>query len=445
MLERLRRPMAAFLSGFALFIIIFTLVPFKGGVEVQDFQESTGNVINQVGFLSLGLIYLFAMLLVVDRKTLARVFSPTWAIIFAIAFFSCLQSYDPSGSARGVTLSVIAMIVVAGMLVLPRSERDFAHAGANAILLIVLIDYASLVLLPDRAIHSAAGGEPWHAGFWRGHLIHKNVAAPIFSVLCMFGIYCQRSGMKIRGTLITVLSAVFVLFTGSKTTLGFLPLAILMVLAGQALRSPWLVILAHVAFTVLIFCLTLGTIYFYTFHQITAALLEDPTFTGRDAIWQFASDSMRERLWFGHGFASFWLSPRMLGLEPNFEASWDVRGIVSGHNTYLDSVLTFGLPGGVLLILLLLFKPLIDFIRVARQRETRRLADFFLMVIIFMTYNGMMESFFLNRADPMWLILAMAVLGLGLLASGGLHPKTAPPPANRQAGKPQSTSRLANT
>ena len=34
-----------------------------------------------------------------------------------------------------------------------------------------------------------------------------------------------------------------------------------------------------------------------------------------------------------------------------------------------------------------------------------------MMVIIFMTYNGMMESFILNRADPQWMLLALAVFG----------------------------------
>jgi O-antigen ligase len=413
---RLLPHLASFLSGAGLFLIIFTLVPFQGAYDVDPNASNDGNIVNQLGYLGLGAVYLFAMLVVVDTRVLKRIISPSWIVLFAIAFFSCLQSYDPTASARGLLLSLFAMILVAGVLVLPRSEKDFVNAGANAILLLVLIDYAALVLAPNIAIHQATGSEPWHAGFWKGHLIHKNVSAPVFSIVCMFGIYCLRAGAPIRGLLIALLAANFVLHTGSKTTIGFLPLAIMLVLGGRAVGKPGLMVIAHFVFAILIFCLTLGTIYSETFLSMTTALLEDPTFTGRDDIWKFASASIPDHLWLGHGYASFWLSPVIRGLEANFEANWDVRGIVSGHNSYLDAVLTFGLPGGSMIILLLFVKPFRDYMRASQQPASRHFADFCIMVIVFMTYNGMMESFLLNRADPMWLLTALAVFGLGLTA-----------------------------
>lgn len=420
-LAQLTRHLASLLSGLGLFLIVFTLIPFQGAMETDPNAANEGNIINQVGYLMLGVVYLFAMLSVVDKRVLARLISPTWVAIFAIAYFSCLQSYDPAASARGLTLSLVAMIMVAGVLVLPRSEEDFVHAGANAILLLILIDYAALIVAPDRAIHSAAGGEPWHAGFWRGHLLHKNVSAPVFSILCMFGIYCLRAGATLRGWAITLLAANFVLHTGSKTTIGFLPITIMLVFAGRAVRSPGLMIIAHLAMSALIFGLTLGSIYSDAMLQITKAIIDDATFTGRDDIWKFASESIAERPWFGQGYASFWLSPVIMGMEANFEASWDVRGIVTGHNSYLDAVLMFGLPGGILMSLLLFVKPLFDYISASRRPEGRAFADFCVMVVIFMTYNAMLESFFLNRADPMWLLTALAIFGLGLAGRMGLR------------------------
>jgi O-antigen ligase len=418
---QITRKVAAFLSGAGLFLIAFTLIPFQGTYEPDPAAANDGNIINQLGYLALGGIYLFAMLLIVDTRVLKRIVSPSWVIVFAVAFISCLQSYDPTASARGLMLSLVAMILVAGVLVLPRNERDFVNAGANAILFLILVDYAALVVAPDIAVHSAAGSEPWHAGFWKGHLIHKNVTAPVFSVLCMFGIYCLRAGASVRGLLIAVLAANFVLHTGSKTTIGFLPLAIMLVLGGRAVGKPGLTVLAHFLFAMLIFCLTLGTIYSDLFLSITSGVLEDSTFTGRDDIWKFASASIPDHLWLGHGYASFWLSPVIRGLEENFEANWDVRGIVSGHNSYLDAVLTFGLPGGLLMILVLFAKPFYDYMRATRQPASCHFADFCIMVIIFMTYNGMMESFLLNRADPMWLLTALAVFGLGIAARMGVR------------------------
>ena len=415
------RAATTFLSGFGLFIMIFTLNPFMGDVVSAGDVGTTANVVNQIGYLGLGALFIFFMLGSVAPRTLLQLISPSWLIIFAIAYFSCMQSYDPSASARGVTLSLVAMLIVAGVLVLPRSEKEFVEACANAVLLLLIINYAALVLLPEKAIHQASALESWHAGYWRGHLSHKNVSAPVFSVLAMFGIYCIRSGARLRGWAITLLAVIFVLHTGSKTTIGFLPLTIGIVLCGSAIRSSGAIVFVHLCFAVLVTCLTVGTIYSPSFLAMSAAVLDDPTFTGRDAIWQFASESIAAHPWFGHGYASFWQSPVIRGMEANFEADWDVRGIVSAHNTYLDALLTFGIPGGAVMILLLFIKPLIDYLRAARRSGSRNFSEFCMMVIIFMTYNGMLESFILNRADPMWMLLALAIFGLNMAARCNLR------------------------
>ncbi|WP_156393899.1 MULTISPECIES: O-antigen ligase [unclassified Rhizobium] len=415
------RVVTTFLAGFGLFIMILTLNPFMGDVVSEADGGGTANVVNQIGYLGLGGLFVFFMLGSVPPRTLLQLISPSWLIVFAIAYFSCMQSYDPNASARGVTLSLVAMLMVAGVLVLPRSEKDFVEACANAVLLLLIINYAALVLLPERAIHQASALESWHAGYWRGHLSHKNVSAPVFSVLAMFGIYCIRSGARLRGWAITLLAVIFVLHTGSKTTIGFLPLAIGIVLCGSAIRSPAAIVISHLCLAVLVTCLTVGTIYSPGFLAMTAAVLDDPTFTGRDAIWQFASESIAAHPWFGHGYASFWQSPVIRGMEANFEADWDVRGIVSAHNAYLDALLTFGIPGGAVMILLLFVKPLVDYLRAARRRGSRNFSEFCVMVVIFMTYNGMLESFILNRADPMWMLLALAVFGLNMAARCNLR------------------------
>lgn len=413
---RAKRPLAAFLSGFGLFVILLTLQPFPILDTESDISLDTANIINQVGYLGLGGLYLGAMLALCDRQVLKTLLSPSWAIIFAIAFLSCLQSWNPASATRGLMLSLVVLILVAAVLVLPRSERDFVNAGANAVLLLLVIDYIALVVAPSRSIHLNVGLEATHAGYWKGHLMHKNISAPVFSVLSMFGIYAYRVGLRWRGAAIAALAVIFVLNTGSKTTIGFLPVAVLLVAIGSATRRPSLMILCHVLFTLIIFSLTIGTTWFESFDRFTQEILPDPTFTGRSDIWRFASASIPQHFWVGHGYASFWLSPVIQGLEKDFEANWDVRGIVSGHNSYLDAVLTFGVPGGLTIITLLFVKPFADYLRALKQEVNRPFADFCIMVIVFMTYNGMMESFILNRAEPMWLQTALAVTGLMMMA-----------------------------
>lgn len=403
---------AALLSGFGLFIIVLTFQPFAGVPDIPEPGGSTGNIVNQIGYVSLAIVYLAAMLRLSERAVLTQLATSSWIIVFMVAALSSGRALEPDASLRALLLTSFAMVVVVGILVLPRSERDFASAVAAATLAVLLLVYAAILLAPQLAIHGSEGVEGGHAGDWRGHLTHKNLAAPMFSILTMFGIYCWRMGLRLRGLAIIGLGTFFVLNSGSKTTMGFLPVAVGLVLLGRAIGRPRLILLAHGGLVLLIGALTVGTVLSPTLRSLVTGLIADPTFTGRDEIWRFASAQIGERPWLGYGYLSFWQTPVVTTLEENFEANWDVRGIGSGHNSYLDAMLMFGIPGAVLMIFCLMVLPLRNYLRAERDPARRRLADLFLMIVIFMTYVGMLESFFLNRADPLWLLFALAVFGL---------------------------------
>ncbi len=412
---RLRR-LATFLSGLALFILILTLQPFAPPPDPSQIgAPSSGNIVNQIGYLVLGGLYLAAMLRLKPRPVLARLGLGTWLTVFAIAALSTVQALDQAAALRGLLLGAIAMILVAGVLVLPEDEPGFALAAANACLAVLAIVYGVLLVAPHLAVHSAEGVEGVHAGDWRGHLSHKNFAAPVFSMMAMIGIYCWRSGLKWRGAIIVALCVVFVLNSGSKTTLGFLPMAIGLVVLGRFSGRPGLAVALHILLVAVIACLTVGTVMSPQLYRLGAALISDPTYTGRDEIWKFALARIAEKPWLGYGYASFWQTPVVTGLEENFEASWDVRGIGSGHNSYLDAMLMFGVPGAVVMIWLLMIRPLGSYLAAARTPDRARLADLFVMMVIFMTYVGMLEAFLLNRSDPLWTLFATAVMGLELL------------------------------
>ncbi|BCB19840.1 O-antigen ligase [Bosea sp. ANAM02] len=402
------------LAGSGLFVLMLSLQPFAGVPEQTAPGESTGNIVNQVGWFGLGLVFLAAMLGLARRDVLARLGFGRWAVVFGIAALSIAQSLDPTASLRGLLLTAIVMIVVAGVLVLPRDERSFAVAAVNACLVLLLLVYAMLVLAPHLVVHSSEGAEGVHAGDWRGHLSHKNFAAPVFSIVAMIGIYGWRSGLRWRGAIVVGLGLLFVLNSGSKTTMGFLPLAIGVVTLARITGRPGLAVLVHLALVGLIAALTVGSVMSPALNAMLKALISDPTFTGRDEIWKFALQRIAEKPWLGYGYASFWQTPAVTGLEENYEASWDIRGIGSGHDSYLDAALTLGVPGAVVTIFILMGLPLVDYLRACRIAANRRLADLFVMVVIFMTYVGMLESFLLNRADPLWVLFALAVVGVGL-------------------------------
>ncbi|MCO5093285.1 O-antigen ligase [Bosea sp. (in: a-proteobacteria)] len=410
-------PSAAFggvLAGCGLFVLILSLQPFAAPPEATAPVESTGNIVNQIGWFGLGLVFLAALLCLTRRDVLARLGLGRWGLVFTIAALSALQALDPAASLRGLLLTGIVMIVVAGVLLLPRDEGAFATAAVNACLVLVLLIYAMLLLAPHLVVHSAEGAEGVHAGDWRGHLSHKNFAAPVFSIMAMIGIYGWQSRLRWRGALIVALCVVFVLNSGSKTTMGFLPLALGVVALARISGRPGLAVLVHLGLVGLIAALTVGSVMSPLLSGLVKVLIPDPTFTGRDEIWRFALNRIAERPWSGYGYASFWQTPVVTGLEENYEASWDVRGIGSAHNSYLDAALAFGIPGAVVTIVVLTGLPLLDYLAACRVAGNRRLADLFAMIVVFMTYVGMLESFLLNRADPLWVLFALAVTGLGL-------------------------------
>jgi O-antigen ligase len=412
-----RRITALALTGAALLVMLLTLQPFSMPAEPAE-PAGGGNLVNQVGYLLLAVVYGAAAARLAQPPLLRALLSPVWLVALAVMLLSLTSTQDPGAGLRGILLTVLALIPVAGVLVLPPSERDFAKALSWAAMLVLGLCYGAVLLAPDLAIHSAAGVESWHAGLWKAHLSHKNFAAPLFSVLLLVGVYCWWSGMRLRGAAIAVLAGVVVWNTGSKTTLGFLPFAIGLVMFGRITGARWLTVSAHAVLFAVMAALTLGTVLSPGLREFVAGLTDDVTFTGRDEIWRFALSRMEGMPFFGYGFGGFWLSPMLTTTEVNPEAAWDVRAIVSGHNNYIDFILNHGFAGGLILIYILLVRPLFNYVAAARAPANRNLADLFAMIIIFISYVALLETLLLNRGEPVWLVTAMAVIGLHLAAKG---------------------------
>ncbi len=410
------------LAGVGLFVLILSLQPFAGVPDAVGPDGSTSNIVNQIGYLVLGLVFGTAMLRMVARPVLAELCLGSWAVVFGVAAISTFQALNMAGSMRGLMLTAVAMIIVFGVLVLPRDEQGFATGAVNASLGVLALVYGALIFAPHLAVHSAEGTEGVHAGDWLGHLSHKNVAAPVFSIVAMFGIYGWRCGLKWRGAIVVALCLVFLVNSGSKTTMGFLPLAVGIVALARWTGRPGLCVLLHIGLVAVVAALTVGAVISPGLHAASAALISDPTFTGRDEIWKFSLEHIAERPWGGYGFVGFWSTPAASGNEQNLEASWDVRGLGSGHQSYLDAALMFGIPGAVIMVYLLMVRPLMSYVASWRLQTNGKLADLFAMILIVMTYVGMLESFILNRADPLWVLFALAVAGLHL--AGRVRVKT---------------------
>lgn len=404
----------------AIFVVL--LVSFSPFAVQSEATGASGNIVNQIGYGGLGLLALAGHFLFTERRVALALMRPAWLLMGAYLVFSITQSNWPDAAFRAVLFSLFAMIAATGIVCLPPNARAFRWVLALTALAVLGLSYFGIVAMPAAAIHDGGGPESQHAGLWRGIYSHKNVAGPVMAALFFAGLYLFRSGDKCLGIFIAVLSAIFVYKTGSKTSAGLVPLVAALVIGARLFGGRLLPVVILFSAIFGMGLLTLGAALSDTLNGYLQAILPGTTFTGRLDLWRFAIDTMQPRQWTGYGFESFWLTENVLRAEAPFELTWDPRGIVNSHSGYLDIAIAMGWPALLIAGLVLVVLPFKDYVFCQKGPETTRLADFFLMVLAFALLNSFLESYFFKRADPVWMLTWISVVGLRLLSKFRIAP-----------------------
>ncbi len=416
------RAIAVLVSGLGLALMLISLRPFAARLTYSSGGENTGDALNQYGFLAAGGICFLALLCLANRRVLASLFSPGFLLLGLVLAFNLMRSPYPDLMMRALLFTLIGMLIAFTVVALPRNQADFRLAlglGAGAAL---ALSYIGLVAFPDLAKHGFDVYEPQHSGLWRGHFSHKNIAGPVMSVIAIFGLYLMRSGQRAFGFVMFAAAALFVANTGSKTTAGLFPVSIMIVMMAPVFASAGVAILTSIAAIASVGIFTLGVLYRPDISLLVSKLTGDETYTGRTTLWEFSLSMIPNKPWLGYGLYNFWQTENVLGLDAPFEAAWDYRYIVHGHNNYLDILLNLGIIGGAVLCWVLFVAPMINYAKARRRPAKRAMADMFFMIIVFASLLSFIETFFLARNDAIWLMHIMAVFGLHLLARFEIDP-----------------------
>jgi O-antigen ligase len=308
------------------------------------------------------------------------------------------------------------MALAACLLLLPDSQDQLDNWLSVSALIFLALCYLGVVLAPSVSIHTARDTlEPQLAGDWRGPFGHKNVAAPIMAVLVFAGIYLIARRSLLSGVAIIVLSGIFLSMTGGKSAMALFIFALVLSIPVAATRR--LALRAFLIFFPLL-CLnllTVGSVLNERLSALTKLLPLDTSFTGRTNIWDFAISSLKLRPWLGYGFAAFWGTNSIQGLVQDSQIGWAASAAHS-HNGYLDNALTMGIPGLVLILAIFVIAPLRNFSAATEFGQAEPLANFFLRIWLFGIYLSSMESFLLDRADPIWFTFLVGVFGLHYIA-----------------------------
>lgn len=407
------RRAATVLAAIILTVLLVTFRPFE---PEGPAASAGGDIVNQLGFGSLGVVAMFGLLAFAEPRRAAVLLSPWWLALLALLALGVLNALDPASAMRAALFSLLALLAVAAVVTLPRDGEAFTTVFLVAGFVVIGLNYAGLLLAPGLSIHAGGGYEPQHEGFWRGAFSHKNVAGPVMACLAFAGLYLFRRGRRRAGAVLFVAALVFMANTGSKTTAGLVPIAILLVMGPRLVGMSFLTPFIFAAVIVGSAVATIGIVFFEPVTLLADRLMDDPTYTGRTALWRFSAGLIAERPWTGFGYESVWRTPLVFFSEQHFDREWDIRGIVHGHNSYLDLASSLGLPALALAVMALLVAPARDYARTPPLRENVLLADFYMMCLMFTAQNAFLESFFFRRADPVWLFMALAAFGLRLNA-----------------------------
>lgn len=398
----------------ALLLAWISLRPFSDLRDMQLADVTMGN--ETLTYAAFGCLAIVTIALVMrdNMQGLLTLLSPGYVLFGAWILVSVVLSIDPATSIKRLALTVCVTAVAASLMLLPKSQNELTRWFSIAVLGMLAICYLGLLLVPNLSIHLATDAqEPALAGDWRGTFGHKNMAAAMMAMLLFFGIYIVRSGAWLAGATVIGLTALFLFGAEGKSALALCFSVLVLTWLTNMVRSFWLRAVLLLTPLLLLNLLGLGTVISDSLANISKNLPLDSSFTGRTDIWTFAVGAVQLRPLTGYGFAAFWGGSAVQNLPQGME--WAATAAHS-HNGYLDITLALGVPGLVLLIAVLVIAPLRNFHAADRGGNNGPLAMLLLRIWLFALYLSALESFFLDRADPLWFTLLVAVFGLHYLA-----------------------------
>ena len=344
----------------------------------------------------------------------ATLLSPAYLALGAWIVATVLWSIEPGTSGRRFVLAVCVVAVASSLMLLPKTQAELRHWLAAAILTLLAVCYLGVLLVPNFSVHLATDAqEPLLAGAWRGVFGHKNMAAGMMAMLLFLSIYLMRAGSGLVGGIAVGLTFLFLVNTEGKSALALWAGVLTLTSVATMIRSFWLRAIVLLMPLVLLNMIGIGSVVSGSLAAISKALPLDSSFTGRTDIWTFGLEVAQLKLWTGYGFSAFWGSSAVRNLPQGME--WAATAAHS-HNGYLDITLATGLPGLALLIVAFVIGPLRDFHAADCGGNNGPLAQALLQVWLFGLYLSSLESFFFDRADPMWFTMVMAMSGLHYLA-----------------------------
>jgi O-antigen ligase len=372
-----------------------------GGVQ----EASRGDVLRQIIYLTAAAL---AGLAASQRYGMAalRAVPLSMGILLTWCVASALWAPETNIVLRRAGLEVV--LVVSLMLSVETLGPSRAFTIWRWLLAAVLaVNFLSIPLV-ESARHGAGEIDPALVGNWRGLYGHKNIAGAVCALTAILFLFTRTGWKNWIGILIALAACVFLAMTHSKSSAGFLAMALV---AGGVYRVCWRDGVSRAILAAFVALLILAGIAFAALDaDAIARMLEDPDeFTGRAEIWAAELRYIADHPLLGAGFGTFTDTHAQSPLHNYVSGSW-VDAVSHGHNGYLQVFVTLGGIGFALAMVALVLAPLRRFWSLDGGEGAFK--AMLLALFVFAILHNFMESDFLEGDGVTWsgLLLVIAAL-----------------------------------
>jgi exopolysaccharide production protein ExoQ len=393
-----------------LFLIFVTLQPFatRDAVTLAGGESGftgAGDALRQIAYLGSFLFVACAAASSGGLRVLLCI-PPLFAALLAWCALSAAWSASPDVVFRRAVLEII--IVMSAMTGVAALGMERSLTLLRIVLGTVLVINFLSIPLVHNAVHLPGETDPGLVGDWRGLYFHKNIAGSVSAITAILFFF---QGLKNRPLLNGAFCAGaigFTIMTVSKSSIGLLPVAIA---AGCLYARIWRcgIDRAIVSVLILLVALAAALVVATHLHPILHALNDPTELTGRTAIWVGEIGYIRDHPFRGAGFGSFADTGAASPLYAYVADKW-VQNISHGHNAYLQLLVTIGIPGFALAMLVFVLAPAHALWRYdPAQAGTKAVLA---AIFVFMVLHNFLESDFLEGDDPAWVafLLTLAML-----------------------------------
>lgn len=390
-------------AGFAFFSMIL-LAPAMIVQEMAAGDVSgsgQGSIVRQIGYVA---ILAFSIFAAFRQGEGAKSLKLPWPLLVALGWcwFSLAWAINPAVGLRRLVLMTI--VVWNTFIIMQAAGYDRTLKILRSLFVIALgLNFLTVLVNPSVGTHVILDSDIQLTvvGNWRGLMGHKNIAGALCAITIMLFLFdAKHIKMSIRAGVVAA-SMFFLVMAQSKTSFGMLAIAVLCGWIFQHYDER----IRRFAIPMIMFITSIGWFYYSSYQTFVFDNLLNPKFfTGRGFIWDAMIRYARENLMLGAGYGSFWDA----GLDsPIYDYGQGfVKTAGSGHNGYLDLLVSIGLPGLLLAVFAAVIWPAWKLLSspVTPQRGALAVA-----LLLFCMGHNVTESSLLERDTLIGIIIMISV------------------------------------